>query len=371
MNRPYWAFICGPYQLHVFEAMRRSRGIDVGDVQLVCFAEGGDHSLTSKVVDYAQGTFGYTKAINLMAVFPSDFREKPPSRTLLKRIMCEALGGPGKDGVMEFCHSLGSLDVEAAVVRHISPHSVTMFEDGFSSCMKVNNLSPYLNLRKIGGKLLHMNFIGLSEVLRWAFHWAPNLTATSYWALNEALWSRYSRSGWVRERTCLIPREAMIESLKQAKVEPTIPFRAIIVGNVYAERGLCSFAHEIAVCERVIMALHDSGIVTAIKPHPRSSPEKVAALKELVDRFSGLIIEDTLRPLETYVVANPGNRPIVIGAPSTALLNTVDFNLGTALCTGSGVFTSTTAYTDKLFETAGVLVAHTPVQLDQFLREIR
>lgn len=109
------AFICGPYQLHVFYAVCLDREISPREVSLICHCDSAESQLSAIVCNVAREVFGFERALNLENQLGC-ISIGPTSRRALKKTLDKHASQLrtfiGTDPA-EFWHSLGSVPLEA------------------------------------------------------------------------------------------------------------------------------------------------------------------------------------------------------------------------------------------------------------------
>tara|TARA_B110001469_G_scaffold126262_1_gene143493 strand:- start:3450 stop:4586 length:1137 start_codon:yes stop_codon:yes gene_type:complete len=355
-----YASVCGPYQLHVFYSVCLTRGIDVSAVKLICRAD-GQAGLTAEVCRYAEEVLGFVDPIDFVqsSVYEEFIQCGLTCRKEMKLKIKDAILGSRTDTIMEYWHSLGDETLEACIKSSLMPARVCFYEDGFGSSMKVQRLS-YLNAFKAAIRTcLKLDFKKSFAHVQWALQVGRRLRASEYWVVDAELWKKLGRGITHGVKVSGISSQALTESFKKSQVIEVIRNEAVLLTNVYSERSYCDLDHELGIYRSILQCFQSCGIGCSIKMHPRTSVEKANYLHALCSQYGGQILDASINPLESYLSLDNNCARILVGPPTTALLNAEHLNLGKAICLGDGIFTSTDHIGEsarRIFEAAGISV---------------
>jgi len=158
------------------------------------------------------------------------------------------------------------------------------------------------------------------------------------------------------------------------------PGFVLLTGMFSERREFASLADELNMYADMLEIVRSMARTTPIlvKPHPRTSPEKMQGLEDICAEYNAVL--HIRQQLVEYILEKSGRHDVaVIGTPSTALLSTIQFGYGRAFCPSLRLMASyiSPEYANdpwmtkdhELMEIAGVNMVDSLQQLTDLLRE--
>lgn len=226
--------------------------------------------------------------------------------------------------------------------------------------MKCEQLSSTLMARRLLRKTIQGNWSEAKHILSWLTASTRRLRPQDAYIVNTEIWRAYSADRAVIGSSIPISQSSMLSSMNLRGRHAQ--FDVLLMTNVYSERAQCSLESEVSTYEVILSHLCEHDLHTVIKLHPRTSGEKKAILQEIAGRTGSTVIDYAITSAESFLIhcRNKDKRPIVVGPPTTALMNAQHLDLACAICTTGALFTKTetitTDITTELFRTAGVTI---------------
>lgn len=169
------------------------------------------------------------------------------------------------------------------------------------------------------------------------------MTPDRYFMPNDSLWQQYAPCK-VQASTFCIPLDVVrrkiklvggiLDGLNSPGSHNTGSPGVVLVTGMFAERQRdVVMADELRMYEDILKTVRSVAKTVPIlaKTHPRSSTEKMRRMETICARYNVYLY--TGQQLFEYILEKSGRRDVVvIGPPTTALLNTLSLGYGTALC---------------------------------------
>lgn len=358
------ALVCGSYQLYVLHAACLTRGISPNSIIVLIYAEGGNDQLGGAAVAIAKSCMEFNDAIDLrqelrMGSGKCDTVKSADLRSVLSKF---GLVNSGCD----FWYSLGNEKVESGVSKIVKPSRRFLYEDGFSCVSKSRRLSRRFLLKRIVKSCLKLHYSQILEDIHWITKICYYLKPSEYWVCDARLWCQYYAHP--PERVRKIQKRHLRASFGLSKPLKNERVDVLLITNVYSERGQCSLGDEMLGYTRIIKALVEKNLKCAIKSHPRTSVEKMDLFNNIAGQYNVQLISDSATPVESYL--SESNECLILGPPTTALLNAQLLGYGRAICAADGVFANIKgigSWAERIFNSSGIPVVH---DLGSLLREI-
>lgn len=263
--------------------------------------------------------------------------------------------------------------------RKILPDMVFEYYDGFRS--------PIVALEQGRNRLSLSDANRMGDLRRLAEQ--RLLRPDRYFMLDDGLFTKYAPAE-VQKRTDYMALNIVQDKIRLVgqildKIvggQPSVDGPgAVLLPGMFSER--CEFA---SLVDELNMYADILGVIRSmsstspilVKPHPRTSPEKMHGLEDICAKYNAGL--HTRQQLVEYMLEKSGRHDVaVIGPPSTALLSTIQFGYGRAFCPSQHLIASYIGhqYADdpwmtrdhELMETAGVNMVNSLQELRDLLRE--
>jgi len=209
-----------------------------------------------------------------------------------------------------------------------------------------------------------------------------------YFMPDDRLWEKYA-SKEVQNRTHYVPLKVIQEKIRlvgrildevDSRQHPVdTPGAVLLTGMLSERRRPISLVDELNMYAEILESIRSMSRTTSIlvKTHPRTSPEKIKRLGDISARYNARLY--TRQQLVEYILDKSSRRDVVvIGPPSTALLNTIQFGYGSAFCLGKRFIESYLGYHERderpltgvgLLSESGVTIIDSLADLSELLRE--
>jgi hypothetical protein len=215
------------------------------------------------------------------------------------------------------------------------------------------------------------------------------LRPDGYFMLDDGLFTKYAPTE-VQKRTDYIPLSVAQDKVRLVgqmldEIDGGKPLEdgpgAVLLSGMFAEwYEFASLADELNMYDGILGIVRSLSRTTPIlvKPHPRTSPEKMRGLEDICAEYNAVF--HIRQQLVEYMLERSGRHDVaVIGPPSTALLSTIQFGYGRAFCPSQHLIASYIGhqYADdywmtrdhELMEIAGVNMINSLQELRDLLRE--
>jgi len=209
-----------------------------------------------------------------------------------------------------------------------------------------------------------------------------------YFMPDDGLWEKYAPTE-VQSRTHYVPLKVtqekirlvgqMLDEIDVGQHPVDAPGTVLLTGMYSDWHKAVSLVDELNMYAEILEVIRSVSRTTPIlvKAHPRTFPEKMQGLEDICAKYNAVL--HTRQQLVEYMLEKSGRRDVVvIGPPSTALLSTIQFGYGRALCLSKRLIKSYLGNHERddrlltgvdLLSETGVTIIDSLADLPEFLRE--
>ena len=326
------AYCTGPVQLVYFLCALENLGIQPNRCTIVLYAHADNSDLK-----YCMFQIGHELGIQILE--PRELPLHGVGEVMLCRFGFPFLRTTRSNRhetqrVLWYCRGIPVSRPAYDCLKRVQPRRVFEYYDGYRS--------------PIVSRLYSKNSFHLREIcepsrfIKQCILWKL-MTPDRYFMPSASLWQQYAPVK-ARSSTSYIPVEVIqhkirlvggiLDDLNTQESCRWEPPGVVLATGMFAERQRdITMADEVRMYEDLLSTVRSVSRKVSIltKTHPRTSVEKMRRLETVCARYDTQLF--TGQQLIEFTLEKSGRRDIVvIGPPTTALLNTLSFGYGTALC---------------------------------------